>query len=63
MECFGSAHPEERRLKTYDKEDGQIDDRWMLFNFKHTFEGKNRIKDVPECPSCFARLIHIGFDD
>lgn len=58
-----ASHPEESRKKKHDKEDHQIDDRWLTFEFKHSFKGNDRISDVHPCPACFVRLAYLGYDD
>lgn len=40
----------------YDKETEMMDSRWKVFEFKHRFEGKNRIEMTP-CGRCFAEFI------
>ena len=53
---------EEARGKKHAKEDSQIDDRWVTFEFKHTFPKHERV-EAASCVSCFAKFCHIGYDD
>ena len=55
-----SVHEEEPRGEKHASEDYQIALRWKVFKLTHQFVGS---KDIPECPSCFAKLAFTGADD
>ena len=54
---------DEPRKERHKKEDEQMDDRWKLFHFEHSFRGNNCKKNIQACPACFAKLSYIGYDD
>ena len=58
-----TVSPDEIRTSKHENEDLQIELCWKTFEFTHRFTDADRIDDIGECPSCFARLTLLGTDE
>ena len=57
-----SIGPIRRKGMNNEDEITMMDVRWHMFSFSHVISQKEQ-KVVPECGTCFAKLVVTGLDD